>query len=100
MPYKEHIIEKVKFTISEVAEIVGITTSAVKFYEQEFPGFLRSSRNHRNIRVYTKFELEKYKAIHYLRSKGYTTQGIRYKLNLDTFHTNNEMERLIKSLCS
>lgn len=51
MPYKEHYVEKVRFTIGEAAEILGhffggkkVATSAIRFWEMEFDPFLKPMR--------------------------------------------------------
>ena len=36
MPYKERKIEKVYYTIGEVAEMFDVNTSLIRFWEKEF----------------------------------------------------------------
>jgi len=36
MPYKEKEIEKLYYTIGEVADMFGVNTSLIRFWEKEF----------------------------------------------------------------
>lgn len=76
MPYKERNIEKVYYTIGEVADILGENASLVRFWSQKFPEFIKPARNKKGNRLFTAQDLSNYKVIHYLvKEKGMTLDG-------------------------
>ncbi|MBL7777317.1 MAG: MerR family transcriptional regulator [Chitinophagales bacterium] len=80
MPYKEKEIEKVYFAIGEVAEMLQLNASVLRYWEKEF-SFLRPKKNSKGDRLYTKDDIEKIKLIHHLlRDSGYTIEGARIQL--------------------
>lgn len=80
MPYKERSIEKLYFSIGEVADAVGVNTSVIRYWEKEF-GNLRPRRDSRGDRSYTQDDIRKVKLIQYLlKERGFTIQGAREHL--------------------
>ena len=53
MPYKEYKPEKLYYSIGEVAEILGESTSLVRFWSDSFPEFVRPQRNKKGNRKFT-----------------------------------------------
>ena len=53
MPYKEYKPEKLYYSIGEVAEILGESTSLVRFWSDSFPEFVRPERNKKGNRKFT-----------------------------------------------
>lgn len=97
MPYKERNIEKVYYSIGEVAEMFKVATSLIRFWESEFE-ILKPQKNKKGIRQFTKEDIENLKLIHHLvKEKGYTLQGAKdiLKMNKNKVKDNQEM---IKSL--
>ena len=84
MPYKEKQTEKKYFTIGEVAEQLGVATSLLRFWEQEFPDYIKPGRYHkagRKNRKYTLSDIEDVKKIYYLvKVRGFTLDGARHEL--------------------
>jgi DNA-binding transcriptional MerR regulator len=84
MPYQEKQIEKKYFTIGEVAEQLGVATSLLRFWEQEFPDYIKPGRYHkagRKNRKYTLDDIEDVKKIYYLvKTRGFTLAGARQEL--------------------
>jgi hypothetical protein len=84
MPYQEKQIEKKYFTIGEVAEQLGVATSLLRFWEQEFPDYIQPGRYHkagRKNRKYTLDDIEDVKKIYYLvKVLGFTLAGARTEL--------------------
>ena len=84
MPYQEKQIEKKYFTIGEVAEQLGVATSLLRFWEQEFPDYIKPGRYHkagRKNRKYTLDDIEDVKKIYDLvRVMGFTLDGARKEL--------------------
>ena len=55
MPYKEKSIEKLYYTIGEISEILGESTSLVRFWAQKFPDFIKPARNKKGNRLFGLF---------------------------------------------
>lgn len=75
MPYKEKPIVKKYFTIGEVAKLLGVATSLIRFWETQFD-FIRPKKNAKGNRKFTQDDLKKLKLVYHLvKEKGYTLQG-------------------------
>lgn len=73
-------IEKIYFSISEVAEMFDVNASLLRFWEKEFPQ-LQPRKNSKGNRIYTKKDIELFKRIHELvRVKGFTLEGAKNAL--------------------
>lgn len=80
MPYKQPKIEKIIFSIGEVAQIVGVETSAVRYWDNQFE-ILKPQKNKKGNRLFTKDDIELIKLIKYLvRERGLTIKGAQQKL--------------------
>lgn len=63
-------LNKMFYKIGDVAEILNIPTSTLRFWEKEFT-VIKPKRNAKNIRVYTAKDIETIKMIYYLvKEKG------------------------------
>ncbi len=63
-------LSKKFYKIGDVAEILNIPTSTLRFWEKEF-SVIKPKRNTKNIRVYTVKDIETIKMIYYLvKEKG------------------------------
>lgn len=63
-------LNKKFYKIGDVAEILNIPTSTLRFWEKEFT-VIKPKRNAKNIRVYTAKDIETIKMIYYLlKEKG------------------------------
>ncbi|HNW49007.1 MAG: MerR family transcriptional regulator [Bacteroidales bacterium] len=81
MPYKEFKIEKLYYTIGEVAEILNENTSLVRFWAQKFPEFIKPARNKKGNRLFTADDLSNFKLIYYLvKERGMTLEGAAKRL--------------------
>jgi DNA-binding transcriptional MerR regulator len=81
MPYQEKQIEKKYFTIGEVAEQLGVATSLLRFWEQEFINLRPALKYKNGSRKYTLEDVEKVNKIHYLvKVRGFTLAGARQEL--------------------
>lgn len=77
MPYKEKVIEKKYFSIGEVAEMLDVATSLIRFWESEFD-IIRPKKNRKGNRQFTKEDIDNVKLIfHLVKEKGYTLQGAK-----------------------
>ncbi len=80
MPYKEKVIEKSYFTIGEVAEIFNVSTSLIRFWEQEFE-ILQPKKNKKGNRLFTRKDVENLRIIYTLvKERGFTLKGAKEKL--------------------
>ena len=80
MPLKEKTIERVYWTIGEVAEQLQVSTSMLRYWEKEV-GSLRPKRTGKGDRLYTKDDIAKVRDIqHLLKERGFTIQGAREQI--------------------
>lgn len=100
MPYKKPNIEKIIFSIGEVAGMLGESTSTIRYWENQFEA-LKPQKNKKGNRLFTKTDIEIVKLIHYLvKTRGLTIKGAKMKLkeNRDETITNFEIARKLKSV--
>lgn len=80
MPYKKPKIEKVFYTIGEVADMFQVNTSHIRFWEQEFD-ILKPAKNKKGNRLFTNDDIENIKLIYHLvKERGMTLKGAKQKL--------------------
>jgi DNA-binding transcriptional MerR regulator len=80
MPYKEKEIEKLYYTIGEVAQMFNVNTSHIRFWSKEFE-VIRPATNKKGNRLYTQSDLENFKKIYHLvKEKGFTLKGAKSEL--------------------
>lgn len=80
MPWKERTIEKLYFTIGEVAEELAVNTSSIRYWEKEF-GTINPKRTNRGDRLYTRKEIDQFRTIqHLVKEKGFTLSGAKGQL--------------------
>lgn len=97
MPYKEQKIEKLFYTIGEVAEMFNVNTSLIRFWEKEFD-IIKPKRNKKGNRLFTKQDVENFYIIYHLvKERGLTLDGARKKMKENKEDTINNFE-IIKSL--
>ncbi len=97
MPYKEKEINKLYYPIGEVAEMFGVNTSLIRFWENEFE-VLQPKKNKKGNRLFTPADVENLKLIYHLvKEKGYTLQGAKDKLKSGT-EALSETRKVIASL--
>jgi len=88
-------MEKLFYSIGEVAEILGGTVSLVRFWTNSFPKQLKPHRNAKGNRQYTAQDIETLKQIQYLvRDKGLTLEGAEKTLAADKA----SVDRSVKAL--
>ncbi len=77
-------MEKLYYTIGEVAGILGENVSLVRFWSDSFPKLLCPKRNAKGNRMYTAEDVETFRRIHFLvRVCGMTLEGAYRKLLQD-----------------
>ena len=106
MPYKEPVIEKLFYSIGEVASMFNVNTSLIRFWEKEFD-IIKPKKNKKGNRLFTKEDIQNFEIIHHLvKEKGMTLKGAQKKMQQnknDTVHNydiiktlNNIREMLIE----
>jgi DNA-binding transcriptional MerR regulator len=80
MPYKEKEIEKLYYSIGEVAQMFGMNTSHIRFWSKEFD-VIKPATNKKGNRLYTISDIENFKKIYHLvKEKGFTLKGAKTEL--------------------
>lgn len=81
MPYKEKKVEKLYYSIGEVAEMLDVPVSTVRFWDNEFD-ILKPMKNKKGNRLFTQADLKNLKIIHHLlKVEGMTLAGVRKRLS-------------------
>lgn len=92
MPYKEKPIEKLYYSIGEVAKILNVNVSLVRFWEKEFD-ILQPKKNKKGNRMFTAADFENLKLIfHLVKERGFTLEGAKNKLKENKEDTINNFE--------
>lgn len=74
-------MEKYFYTVGEVSELLGESTSLVRFWANEFPKFIKPQRNAKGNRLFSKEDVETFKHIHLLvKVEGLTLEGAAKRL--------------------
>ncbi|MCK9204499.1 MAG: MerR family transcriptional regulator [Bacteroidales bacterium] len=77
---KNRKIEKIYYSIGEVAEMFEVNASLIRFWENEFD-ILKPQKNKKGNRLFTKQDLDNLRIIYHLvKERGYTLQGAKDKL--------------------
>jgi DNA-binding transcriptional MerR regulator len=103
MPYKEKKIEKLYYSIGEVAEMLEVPVSTVRFWENEFEA-LKPMKNKKGNRLFTQSDVKNLRIIHHLlKDEGMTIAGVKKKLTEKWVETDykfeiNESLQKIKSI--
>jgi DNA-binding transcriptional MerR regulator len=97
MPYKEKKVEKLYYSIGEVADMFGVNTSLIRFWEKEFD-IIKPKKNKKGNRFFTLQDIENIRLIYHLvKEKGLTLGGAKKKLEENREDTNNNFE-VVKTL--
>ncbi len=103
MSYRETKIEKLYYSIGEVAEMFSVNTSHIRFWEKEFD-IIKPKKNKKGNRFFTKADIDNFHLIYYLvKERGLTLSGAKLKLKENREDTQNNFEivsrlKAIKSL--
>ncbi len=96
MAYKEKIIEKSYFSIGEVAEKFGVTTSLIRFWETEFE-LIQPKKNRKGNRLFTRKDIQTIETIYHLvKEKGYTLKGAKEVLKSENQNNYTKLEAIEK----
>ncbi len=99
LPYKEKTIEKLYYSIGEVARMFKVSTSLIRFWENEFD-ILKPKKNKKGNRMFTPADIDNLKIIYHLvKERGFTLDGAKRKLRenkQDTIDHHEIKESLLK----
>jgi DNA-binding transcriptional MerR regulator len=94
MAYKEKEIEKLYFSIGEVAEMFSVAPSLIRFWESEFD-IIKPKKNRKGNRQFTKEDIDNVRTIYHLvKEKGFTLQGAKEMLRNDVGAVRDKMEMI------
>jgi DNA-binding transcriptional MerR regulator len=80
MPYKEKEIEKMFYSIGEVADMFNVNTSHIRFWSKQFD-VIKPATNKKGNRLFTVKDVENFKTIYHLvKEKGFTLKGAMYEM--------------------
>jgi len=97
MPYKEIVVEKLFYSISDVADMFKVNPSLIRFWEKEFD-IIKPQKNKKGNRLFTKADVENFHLIYHLvKEKGMTLKGAQLKLKENKGDTEHNFE-IIKAL--
>ncbi|MDD3567924.1 MAG: MerR family transcriptional regulator [Bacteroidales bacterium] len=94
MPYKEKKVEKLYYSIGEVANMFGVNTSLIRFWEKNFD-VIKPKKNKKGNRLFTKADINNFKLIYHLvKEQRLTLEGARKKLAENKEDTVNNFEAI------
>ncbi len=97
MPYKEKKVEKLYYSIGEVASMFNVNTSLIRYWEKEFD-VLQPKKNKKGNRLFTSKDIDNiYIIYHLVKERGMTLKGVKKKLKENREDTINNVE-VVKSL--
>ena len=81
MPYKEPKVEKLFYSIGEVAQMFKVNTSLIRFWEKEFD-IIKPKKNKKGNRLFTREDIDNFHIIYHLvKERGMTLKGAQKKMS-------------------
>lgn len=97
MPYKEKKVEKLYYSIGEVADMFNVNTSLIRYWEKEFD-IIKPKKNKKGNRLFTKKDIDNFHIIYHLvKERGMTLNGAMKKLKENREDADNNF-KVVKSL--
>ena len=97
MPYKKPEIEKIFFTVGEVAGMFDVNASLIRYWDSQF-NILKPQKNKKGNRLFSKEDVENIKLIfHLVKERKLTIKGAKLKLKENRPDTENNFE-IVKRL--
>jgi DNA-binding transcriptional MerR regulator len=94
MAYKEKEIEKLYYSIGEVAELFNVAPSLIRFWESEFE-IIKPKKNRKGNRQFTREDIDNVRTIfHLVKEKGFTLQGAKEMLRNDSQAVRDKMDMI------
>ncbi len=92
MPYKEKKVEKLYYSIGEVAKMFNVNSSLIRFWEKQFD-IIKPKKNKKGNRFFTAQDIDNIQLIYHLvKERGMTLAGARKKLKENRSDTVNNFE--------
>jgi len=89
VPYREMKIEKLYYSIGEVADMFQVNTSLIRYWEKEFD-IIKPKKNKKGNRFFTQVDIENFHLIfHLVKDRGMTLKGAKQKLKENKEDTEN-----------
>lgn len=97
MPYKEKKVEKLYYSIGEVADMFSVNTSLIRYWEKEFD-IIKPKKNKKGNRLFTKKDIDNFHMIYHLvKERGMTLKGAQKKMKENKEEEEYNFE-IVKSL--
>ena len=97
MPYKERKVEKLYYSIGEVADIFHVNTSLIRYWEKEFD-IIKPKKNKKGNRLFTQNDIDNFHIIYHLvKERGMTLKGAQKKIKDNRDEEEHNFE-IVKSL--
>ncbi len=97
MPYKERKVEKLYYSIGEVADIFHVNTSLIRYWEKEFD-IIKPKKNKKGNRLFTQNDIDNFHIIYHLvKERGMTLKGAQKKMKDNRDEEEHNFE-IVKSL--
>lgn len=94
MPYKEFKVEKLYYSIGELAEMFDVNTSLIRFWEKEF-NILSPQKNKKGNRAFTKDDIEDFRLIYHLvKEKGLKLEAAKSVIKNNKKQAKNNFEAI------
>jgi len=100
VPYKEKKVERLYYSIGEVAEMFKVNTSLIRYWEKEFD-IIRPRKNKKGNRLFTQKDIDNFHIIYHLvKERGMTLKGAKKKLRENREETieNFEIVRTLQEI--
>lgn len=100
MALKKYTVEKVYYSIKEVAAMLNVNASLLRMWEKEFPD-IKPRRTNTGIRIYTMEDINTIKKIHnMLKEQGMTINGAKQMMrnNPDRIDRTNDVIIKLKDI--
>ncbi len=96
MPYTEPKIEKIYYSISEVADMFGVNQSLIRYWDKEFD-IIKPYKNKKGNRMFTKDDIKNFHLVYHLvKERGMTLKGAKKKLSDNKENTINNFNVIEK----
>jgi DNA-binding transcriptional MerR regulator len=97
MPVKNTKVEKLYYSIGEVAEIFDVNASLIRYWEKEFDS-IKPKKNNKGNRLFTQKDIQHFHLIYHLvKERGMTLKGAKKKIKENREETDHTFE-IIESL--
>jgi len=98
MAYKKPTVDKVYYSIGEVADLFEVNASLIRFWEKEFD-ILKPHKNKKGNRLFTQKDLTNLNIIYDLvKERGYTLNGAKEMLRTEKIDETTKKIEVINSL--